>query len=128
MAYYDGEPVTNRIRAGLSVTEAVDIARQIAQGLGYAHRHGVIHRDIKPGNVIVTAEGVAKIIDFGLAKLPEMTMTLGYVKGTPAYMSPEQAVGKEIDFRSDIWSLGAITYEMVTAALPFAGKTESTAT
>ena len=128
MAYYDGEPVTNRIQAGLSVTEAVDIARQIAQGLDYAHRHGVIHRDIKPGNVIVTAEGVAKIIDFGLAKLPEMTMTLGYVKGTPAYMSPEQAVGKEIDFRSDIWSLGAILYEMVTAALPFAGKTESTAT
>jgi formylglycine-generating enzyme required for sulfatase activity/cephalosporin-C deacetylase-like acetyl esterase len=126
MAYYEGQPLKKRIAAGLSFGEAAEIGRQIAQGLDHAHRHGVIHRDIKPGNIIVTTEGVAKIIDFGLAKLPGVTATMeGIAKGTPSYMSPEQAAGKEIDSRSDIWSLGVILYEMLTRALPFRGESQS---
>ena len=125
MAYYEGQPLKKRIAAGLPSGEAAEIAKQIAQGLDHAHRHGVIHRDIKPGNVIITTEGVAKIIDFGLAKLPGVTATMGVAKGTPAYMSPEQAAGKEIDFRSDIFSLGVILYEMLAGALPFSGESQS---
>lgn len=125
MAYYEGQPLKKRIAAGLPFGEAAEIAKQIAQGLDHAHRHGVIHRDIKPGNVIITTEGVAKIIDFGLAKLPGVTATMGVAKGTPAYMSPEHAAGKEIDFRSDIFSLGVILYEMLAGALPFGGESQS---
>jgi len=126
MAYYEGEPLKKRIAAGLTFGDAAEIARQIAEGLDHAHRHSVIHRDIKPGNIVITTEGVAKIIDFGLAKLPGVTATIeGSTKGTPAYMSPEQAAGKEIDSRTDIWSLGVILYEMLARALPFPGESQA---
>lgn len=126
MAYYEGGSLKKRIAAGLTFGDAAEIARQIAEGLDHAHRHSVVHRDIKPGNIVITTEGVAKIIDFGLAKLPGVTATIeGSTKGTPAYMSPEQAAGKEIDSRTDIWSLGVILYEMLARALPFPGESQA---
>src|SRR6266403_783832 len=93
-----------RMNAGLPVPEALQIARQIASGLAKAHERGIFHRDIKPSNVIVAKDGVARIIDFGLAKSTEVTATVeGDARGTPLYMSPEQASGKTVDFRTDLW-------------------------
>jgi tetratricopeptide (TPR) repeat protein len=123
MAYCDGETLQERIRRGpLSVDEARAITVQIAEGLAAAHAAGVVHRDIKPANIMLTPGGV-KILDFGLAKLAggtQLTRT-GATMGTPAYMSPEQATGGEVDQRSDLWSLAAILYEMVTGVRPFGG-------
>jgi serine/threonine protein kinase len=119
------------------VPRAIRVASQVAQALGFAHKLGIVHRDIKPGNIVLTrderGQEVAKVLDFGIAKLreavgdkPGMTMT-GMVVGTPLYMSPEQFMGKkagsEIDGRSDIYSLGVVLYQMVTARLPFEGDT-----
>ena len=122
MAYYEGETLAQKIRRGpLPASEAVDIAIQMARGLSEAHARNIIHRDIKPSNVILTSQRVAKIVDFGLARVlstPSATQSLG-IAGTVAYMSPEQALGKELDQRSDIWSLGVVVAEMLTGKHPF---------
>jgi TolB-like protein/Flp pilus assembly protein TadD/predicted Ser/Thr protein kinase len=127
MAYYEGETLKETIKRGpVEARETVRIAMQIGQGLAKAHSHGIVHRDIKPANIVVTDEGVVKILDFGLAKLAgQIRLTkVSSTLGTVAYMSPEQAGGKEIDRRTDIWSLGVILYEMLTGRLPFKGEYE----
>ncbi len=125
MAFHEGATLRDRIASGLRVSEALQIARHIASGLAKAHEHGIFHRDIKPANVIVAKDGIARIIDFGLAKSSEATATVdGSSKGTPVYMSPEQASGKAVDFRTDLWSLGAVLYEMLAGRPPFRGDTQ----
>ena len=127
MAYIEGQTLRERIRTGpLPEDESLEIAIQVADGLEEAHKRGVIHRDIKPANIMITAKGGVKIMDFGLAKLSGAWATReGVVMGTLAYMSPEQARGEPADHRSDIWSLGAVIYEMVTGSLPFPGDKDA---
>ncbi len=124
MEFIEGEGLDNKIERGpLALKEALGFARQVADGLAAAHAKGVVHRDIKPGNLLVTPEGRVKILDFGLALLTEgskLTVLDGTV-GTVAYMSPEQAQGIEVDYRTDIWALGCVTYEMVRGERPFQG-------
>ena len=134
-----GETLAERLTSGpLPVDEALPMCQQIAEGLEAAHERGIIHRDLKPANVKVTSEGRVKILDFGLAKVLKVevseqelpnspTLTLaatreGIVLGTPAYMSPEQARGKEVDKRTDIWSFGLLLFEMLTGNGMYAGK------
>jgi tetratricopeptide (TPR) repeat protein len=122
MACYQGESLKDKLgRGALAPVEAIRIASEVAEGLARAHEHGIVHRDVKPGNIMVTSDGLAKILDFGLAKLTgEARMTItGTTVGTVAYMSPEQARGDEVDARTDVWSLGVVLYEMATGALPF---------
>ena len=124
MAYYEGETLKQRIARGpLPVTEAVDIGRQVADGLAAAHEAGIVHRDVKPANIVVTRDGTAKILDFGIAKLTGMTgiTETGVTLGTVTYMSPEQANGQEAGPHSDVWALGAVLYEMLTGQPPFRG-------
>jgi len=127
MEYISGEDLKSLIRrvGQISVGKAVHIMEQVGQGLDEAHRLGVIHRDLKPQNIMIDMEGNAKITDFGIArstKTKGLTDT-GVIIGTPEYMSPEQVEGKEIDARTDIYSLGVILYELVTGRLPFEGDT-----
>ena len=127
MAHYGGETLDRRIQRGpLPLAEALDVAVQTARGLASAHAHEVIHRDIKPANLIVTPEGLVKILDFGTAKTGDAALTqAGSVVGTAAYMSPEQAEGDPIDHRTDLWSLGTVLYEMIAGTPPFQGAAPS---
>jgi len=127
MEYVPGEDLKNMIRMSrqLGVGTAIVIAEQICDGLAEAHRHGTIHRDLKPSNIMIDREGNVRIMDFGIARSVEAKgMTgAGTIIGTPEYMSPEQVEGKDVDRRSDIYSLGIILYEMLTGRVPFEGNT-----
>jgi eukaryotic-like serine/threonine-protein kinase len=142
MELVEGPTLAERIAAGaLSVEEALPIARQMAEALEYAHERGVVHRDLKPANVKLTPDGNVKILDFGLAKAmagdlsvqdmshsPTLTIAAtqaGVILGTAAYMPPEQAKGKTVDRRADIWSFGCVLYEMLTGKQVFSGETVS---
>lgn len=134
--FIDGDTLRKRMNHGMKLFEVLEIAAQIASALAAAHAAGIVHRDIKPENVMVRRDGYAKILDFGLAKLTETVSAdteaptramvntgAGTVMGTASYMSPEQAKGVHVDARTDLWSLGALLYEMTSGHLPFAGET-----
>jgi serine/threonine-protein kinase len=125
MGFYDGETLAAKIRRGpLKLAETLDLACQIARGLSEAHARRIVHRDIKPSNIIITDRGVAKIVDFGLARVISSASSQQSIRtsGTAAYMSPEQAMGKALDHRTDVWSLGVVIVEMATGARPFASE------
>jgi serine/threonine protein kinase/tetratricopeptide (TPR) repeat protein len=134
LEYVAGDTLTERIaQRGLKLQEALSIALQVAEAVAAAHEKDIIHRDLKPGNIKITPDAKVKVLDFGLAKVvasevPDQQSTTtepGKVIGTPAYMSPEQARGKPVDRRSDIWSFGCVLYEMLTGEVPFKGETAS---
>jgi len=122
MEYVEGQSIQELIKQRtLRPDEILDIAMQVCEGLSSAHEKGIVHRDIKSGNIMVTSKGQSKVMDFGLAKVSGQTTITktDAAMGTVAYMSPEQARGEAVDHRTDIWSLGAIMYEMITGQLPF---------
>ena len=125
MAFVEGKSLKELLKEKtLSLKEVLDIAIQIGEGLNAAHKKGIVHRDIKSENLMLTNEGLVKIMDFGLAKLKGITNLTkdGSTLGTAAYMSPEQAKGEEVDNRSDIFSFGVVLYELLTKQLPFGGE------
>ena len=124
MAFYAGETLEQVMRRGpLPVALALDYATQIARGLSVAHERGIIHRDVKPANIMVTSDGVLKLLDFGIARVRDVTLSHGGVTpGTIAYMSPEQVTSRPLDHRTDLWSLGVVLYEMCTGVRPFGGE------
>jgi eukaryotic-like serine/threonine-protein kinase len=140
MEYLEGETLASRLAKGpLPLDLSLRYGIEVADALDTAHRHGVVHRDLKPGNILVTAHGECKVLDFGLAKLAEEKLSSelstltgpgvltgpGQAMGTVAYMSPEQARGEELDARTDLFSFGVVLYEMATGKLPFSGKTSA---
>src|SRR6266849_6142992 len=132
--FIDGETLLERLKTGLmKIHDALDVAVQGASALCAAHQAGIVHRDIKPGNIMLRTDGIVKVLDFGLAMLTEQkndgleAATLGKTKqgtvmGTAHYMSPEQARGQKMDARTDIFSLGVVLYEMLTGRVPFGGQ------
>src|SRR5438045_912736 len=142
MELVDGPTLAERIAQGpIPIEEALPIARQIAEALEYAHESGIIHRDLKPANIKLTPDGEVKVLDFGLAKAmnedaksnamsnsPTLSLAAtqaGIILGTAAYMSPEQAKGKAVDRRADIWAFGVVLYEMLSGKQAFVGETVS---
>ncbi|HKA22446.1 MAG TPA: serine/threonine-protein kinase, partial [Blastocatellia bacterium] len=137
--FVEGTTLRDRIRGqAMKLSDAVDVAVQVANALEAAHSAGIIHRDIKPENIMLRSDGIVKVLDFGIAKLverkgmllesealtvPYLETTKGVVLGTPRYMSPEQTRGLALDGRTDIFSLGAVLYEIITGQSPFAGET-----
>ncbi|HVG10946.1 MAG TPA: protein kinase, partial [Thermoanaerobaculia bacterium] len=124
MPFYQGETLRERlVRGPLGLEEVLDIARQVARGLSKAHRLGIVHRDIKPENLMITTDGVVKILDFGIAKLAGASDLTGteHRIGTPSYMAPEQSRKSPVDARADLWALGVVLYEMITGRRPFRG-------
>jgi serine/threonine-protein kinase len=131
MEFVEGESLDAllRRRRVLPVDEAVSIGAQVAEALGHAHQHGIIHRDVKPANIMLRADGVVKVADFGIARLSGADVTqTGRILGSPSYMSPEQVSGLKVDGRSDLFSLGTVLYEMLTGEKAFHGETISTIT
>jgi len=134
MEHIGGDTLAERLSRGpLALEETLSVGLQVAEALSAAHNQNVVHRDLKPGNIKITPEGKVKVLDFGLAKaigsqypaLQDTTTEPGKIFGTPPYMSPEQARGKPVDYRSDIWSFGCVLYEMLTGKVPFKGETPS---
>ncbi|MEA2560143.1 MAG: hypothetical protein QOH06_1647 [Acidobacteriota bacterium] len=124
MPCYQGETLRSRLARGpLSLEEALDVAKQVARGLAKAHHLGIVHRDIKPENLMITTDGVVKILDFGIAKLAGASDLTGteHRIGTPSYMAPEQSRKSPVDSRADLWALGVVLYEMLTGLRPFRG-------
>ena len=142
MEYVEGETIKCKLERGpIAINDVIEIARQVADALDEAHEMGIVHRDIKSSNLMTTERGLVKVLDFGLAKMIEpppdqddesqptvrlgQQTSMGVVVGTVWYMSPEQALGKDVDSRSDIFSLGIVLYEMLTGRLPFEGESSS---
>jgi len=128
MGYCDGETLKKRLERGpLAAAEAVRVAVQVARGLARAHQAHIVHRDVKPGNIMVTTEGEARLLDFGIAKIASGDLDLtrtGTTLGTIAYMAPEHINGGDVDERSDVWALGVVLYEMLAGRRPFSGATD----
>ncbi|HMF10545.1 MAG TPA: serine/threonine-protein kinase, partial [Thermoanaerobaculia bacterium] len=132
MEHVNGEPLTRFLKPGseLSLADRIAVVRQVAMALDHAHERGVIHRDIKPGNILITPDRQVKVADFGIGKLltastGDLTRT-GHMIGSPAYMSPEQVRGDKLDGRSDLFSLAVVLYELLTGARPFPGDSITT--
>jgi serine/threonine-protein kinase len=136
MELIEGKTLADRIKEGpIPLEEALDIAKQIADALSAAHERGIVHRDLKPANIKIRPDGSVKVLDFGLAKIekpqastnesPTITAATvaGMIMGTAAYMAPEQARGKSVDKRADIWAFGAVLWEMITGRQLFEGET-----
>jgi serine/threonine-protein kinase len=142
LEFVEGETLAERLARGpLPLDEAIEVCRQVAAGVEAAHENGVVHRDLKPGNIMLTPSGAVKVLDFGLAKggaasasasnlsasptLTHAATGVGVILGTAAYMSPEQARGRAVDRRTDVWSFGCVLYECLTGRQAFAGETVS---